>query len=309
MWKIILLGVLLAIALAIVIVPTLKNRVTAIPLGLAVLLLAFTSFTQVHAKEVGVGVSFGKPVSEYDAGVHVKPFWQSVTKIDETVFTDTYGGNTKDAMTALPVRLGDGNPASVDTTIRWHVNPDAVDYIYATYRSDNPADQLRTSVVETQYEAVVNQVFSTFNPTTVEALKGGKLDASVQLNFSPDYKSMADQIQTGMEDAVKDADGTSLVIIDKVTVSGVGYNSDTEKRIAGIQQQVAKTQQAVVLQSTNAALADANSELSNSLQGDDGVKVLVQQCLQDLADGKFTAPPGFSCWPGQGSSVVLPASR
>jgi regulator of protease activity HflC (stomatin/prohibitin superfamily) len=321
MWKIIALVILLLIALAILIIRPkqyLRNIRTdetetkswtwtaVVPFGLAVALVLLTSFTQVHAKEVGVGVSFGKPVAEYNAGLHVKPFWQSVTKINETVYTDEYTGND-----ALTVRLGDGNPATAATTIRWHVNPAAVDYIYATYgRQGDPTDALRQAVVDTQYQSVVNQVFSGFNPTSV-VQSGVANDPSktAQLSFSPDYADMANQITTQMEDAVKDADGTPLVIIDKVTVSGVGYSADTEKRIAGLVQQTAKTQQATVLEGTNAALAKANAELSNSLAGDDGVKVLVQQCLQDLADGKFTAPPGFSCWPGQGSGIVLPASR
>ncbi|NUS02020.1 MAG: hypothetical protein HOV97_05585 [Nonomuraea sp.] len=329
MWKIIILAILLLIALAIFlwrpksIVVTDRYAVPQktktqhwwpigfIPLGLALLLLLFTSFTQVHAKEIGVGVSFGRPVSEYDAGLHFKPFWQSVTKINETVYTDTYGGNTKDAMKAVPVRLGDGNPATVDTTIRWHVNPDAVDYIYATYRSDDPADQLRTAVVDTQYQAVVNNVFGSFNPTSViqDVNLKDPLQASRALNFSPDYTQMAKDINDQMLASVKDAEGTPLVVIDKVTVAGINYSDATEKRIEGLVQQAAKTQQAVQLEATNIALADANSKLSNSLSGEDGVKVLVQQCLQDLADGKFDAPAGFSCWPGAGSSVVIPATK
>lgn len=329
MWKIIAVAILVLIAILLFIIKSIKSEeqdeytneikvvvyriwpFAFIPLVLAVLLVLFASFTQVHAKEIGVGVSFGKPVAEYNAGVHAKPFWQSVTKINETVYTDTYGGKTKDAMDALPVRLGDGNQASVDTTIRWHVNPDAVDYIYATYRSDDPAEQLRSSVVETQYEAVVNAVFSKFNPTSViqDVNLKDPLQASRQLNFSPDYNQMAADITSQMKEAVKDADGTSLVIVDKVTVAGVGYSDATESRISGLVQQAAKTQQAVQLEATNQALSDANGKLSNSLSGEDGVKVLVQQCLNDLADKKFTAPPGFSCWPGQGSSVVLPASK
>lgn len=318
MWKIIVLAILLLIALVIILIkptypdesnPSVRHSLRGLAwvfIVPAILLLIFTSFTQVHAKEIGVRVSFGQPVGEYGSGLHFKPFWESVTKINETVYTDTYAGDN-----ALPVRLGDGNPATVNTTIRWHVNPTAVDYIYATYRSNNPSEQLRTAVVETQYQAVVNEVFSKFNPTSVIQNVNLKdpLQASRALNFSPNYGQMATEITDQMNGAVKDADGTALVIIDKITVAGVGYSADTEKRIAGLVQQAAKTQQAVQLEATNTALADANSKLSNSLSGADGEKVLVQQCLQDLADGKFTAPPGFSCWPGGSSGVVLPAAK
>jgi len=175
-----------------------------------------------------------------------------------------------------------------------------VDYIYSTYRSNDPADSLRDAVVDTQFKAVVNHAFSAFNPTR---------DSSAAANFSPNYTALATDITSEMNNAVKDADGTPLIVIDNITVSGINYTKDTEKRITGIVQQQAKTEQAKLLEDTNTALALANSKLSNSLSGDDGEKVLVQQCLQDLADGKFTAPAGFSCWPSSGSGVVIPSSK
>jgi regulator of protease activity HflC (stomatin/prohibitin superfamily) len=259
MWKIILLVILLGIALAWFLIrpsyvtegygaPKEHHSLTKwglVPLILAFLFVFFNSFTQVHAKEIGVGVSFGKPVAEYGAGVHFKPFWYSVTKINGTVYTDSYG--TKGASNpALPVRLGDGNPATAAVSLRWHV--------------------------------------------------------------SPDYGKMAQQINDQMVSAVKDSDGLPLVVIDKVTVAGITYSTATEARISGLVQQAAKTQQAVQLEATNTALSDANSKLKNSLTGPDGVKVLVQQCLQDLADGKITNQPGFSCWPGGSSGVVIPGN-
>lgn len=328
MWKIILLVILLGMALAwFLIRPAYKTRElkrgTAeweytshslikwgyVPLVLAFLFLVFNSFTQVHAKEIGVGVQFGQPVAEYDSGLHLKPFWYSVTKINGTVYTDSYG--TKGAENeALPVRLGDGNPATAAVTMRWHVNPDAVDYIYATYRSDDPSEQLRDAVVDTQLQAVVNNVFGSFNPTSViqDVNLKDPLQASRALNFSPDYNEMAKNVTEQMVEAVKDADGLPLVVIDKVTVAGINYSEATEIRISGLVQQAAKTQQAVQLEATNTALSDANSKLKNSLSGQDGVKVLVQQCLQDLADGKITNQPGFSCWPGGSSGVVIPGN-
>lgn len=278
-----------------------------VPLILAALLLLFTSFTQVHAKEVGVGVSFGKPVAEYDAGVHFKPFWYSVTKINGTVYTDSYG--TKGAgNAALPVRLGDGNPATAAVTLRWHINPEAVDYIYATYRSDDPAEQLRDAVVDTQLQAVVNTVFGEFNPTAVvqNVDINDPAQATRQLNFSPDYKATAQEISDQMDEAVKDADGLSLVIIDKVTVAGINYGTATEKNISALVQQAAKTQQAFLLKGTNKLLAEANNNLKSSLEGKNATFVIAQQCFRDLADGKIVNEPGFSCWPGSGSSVVIP---
>ena len=321
MWKIVVLAILVAIALYFFIArPGYTDEFTHqrkpltrlgwIPMVLAILFLLLNSFTQVHAKEIGVGVSFGKPVSEYGAGVHLKPFWYSVTKINGTVYTDSYGTGDNPVGNAIPVRLGDGNPASAKVTMRWHVNPDAVDYIYATYRSNDPAGQLRDAVVDTQLQAVVNNVFSTFNPTSVvqDLNLKNPLDAVKKLNFSPPYGQFAVDINDQMKEAVKDSDGLPLIVIDKVTVSGINYSQATENRISQLTQQAAQTQKNVLLQTTNQALSDANDKLKNSLAGENGIRVLVQQCLQDLSDGKFTPPAGFSCWPGSGSSVVIPGT-
>jgi regulator of protease activity HflC (stomatin/prohibitin superfamily) len=263
-----------------------------VPAVLAIIIFAAASFTQVHAKEIGVKVSFGKPVAELQPGVHAKWPWQSVTKVDETIFTDTYSGNT-----ALPVRLGDGNTAEVSATIRWHVDPVAADYIYQNYRSNNPSESLRDAVVDTQFKAAVNEVLSGFNPTA----------NATDLNFSPDYNALATQITDSMKGRVKDASGTSMVIIDGITVSGIQYSDATESRINTIVAQAAKTQQAIQQEKTAEAQAKANKILEQSLSNDPNV--LVSKCLDALANGDFTPPAGFSCWPSGGSAVVVPSGN
>lgn len=271
---------------------TLVRLIGAGALVLALVVFLGASFTQVHAKEIGVKVSFGKPVAELSPGIHFKWPWQSVTKVDETIFTDTYDGDS-----ALPVRLGDGNTASVAATIRWHVDPQAADYIYQNYRSNNPSESLRDAVVDTQFKAAVNQVLSGFNPT-----------ANVQdLNFSPDYAALATQVTTSMANRVKDADGTSMVIVDGITVAGVQYSEATEARINTIVAQAAKTQQAIQSEKTARAQAKANEILERSLKNNP--YVLVSKCLDALANGDFTPPAGFSCWPNGGGAVVVPQAK
>lgn len=258
----------------------------AVPLILAVVLFLAGSFTQVHAKEIGVKVSFGKPVAEFGPGVHAKWPWQSVTKIDETIVTDTYNGNS-----VLPVRLGDGQTASVNATIRWHIDPTAADYIYQNYRS---TDHLHAAVVDTQFQAVVNQVFSGYNPT-----------ADVKnANFNPNYPALAEQITAEMQNRVKDASGTPMVVIDGITIAGVQYSQVTEDRISSIMAQSAKTQQAVLSEQTAQAQAKANQILENSLKNDP--YVLVSKCMDMIANKDFVPPAGFSCWPNSGSALVLP---
>ncbi|HJQ04765.1 MAG TPA: SPFH domain-containing protein [Nocardioides sp.] len=271
---------------------TLSRLIGVGALVLAVVVFLGASFTQVHAKEIGVKVSFGKPVAELSPGIHLKWPWQSVTKVDETIFTDTYDGGN-----ALPVRLGDGNTATVSATIRWHVDPQAADYIYQNYRSNNPSESLRDAVVDTQFKAAVNQVLSGFNPT-----------ANVErLTFSPDYAALAQAVTTSMSTRVKDADGTSMVIVDGITIAGVQYSEATEARINTIVAQAAKTQQAIQSEKTARAQAKANEILERSLKNNPFV--LVSKCLDALANGDFTPPAGFSCWPNGGGAVVVPQAK
>lgn len=258
----------------------------------AVLLLGtfFMSLTQVHAKEIGIKVAFGKTVGELQPGLHLKAPWDKVVKVDETIFTDTYDGDR-----ALPVRLGDGNTATVAATIRWHVDPAAAQYIYQNYRSNNPSESLKDAVVDTQFKAAINEVLSSFNPT-----------AHVEdLNFSPDYAGLAKQVTTSMNGRVKDAAGTSMVVIDGITVAGVQYSQATEDRINSIISQAAKTQQAIQAEKTAKAQAAANRILARSVSRDPNV--LVSKCLDALTNGDFTPPAGFSCWPSGGSAVVVPS--
>lgn len=274
--------------------------VGVIPLLLAGLVLLLGCHTTIGAKTLGVVTAYGKPTGrELSSGWHWKAPWEKVTKINETIFTDAYGPKTNNA---LAVRLGDGNSAKVDVAIRWHVNPDAATYIYQNYKSDNPAESLRDAVVDTQLAAVVNQVLSSFNPTAnVNPNDPG-------LSFSPDYTKLAAAVTEAMLQQVKDSNGLPLVILDKVTIAGLQYSDQTEARINAIISQAAKTQQAIQAENTAKAQAAANQILADSLSHDPNV--LVSQCLTDLADGKFTAPAGFSCWPGTGSSgVVIPSAK
>ncbi|BBH17364.1 hypothetical protein Back2_16510 [Nocardioides baekrokdamisoli] len=261
-----------------------------IPIVVSGVILIGSTVVQVHAKEIGVVTAFGRPTGEIGAGLHLKWPWQSVTKINETIFTDTYSDNN-----ALPVRLGDGNTASVSATIRWHVDPTAADYIYANYRSDNPAESLRDAVVDTQFKAAVNQVFSSYNPTA----------NITALSFSPNYAEMGKAITASMIDRVKDATGEPLVVLDGVTVAGIQYSPATEQRINSIVAQAAKTEQAIQAEQTARAQAKANQLLAASLRDP---AVLVSKCLDELAAGAFVPPAGFSCWPGSGSGVVIPSA-
>jgi regulator of protease activity HflC (stomatin/prohibitin superfamily) len=270
-----------------------------IPLGLAVLILLGMSFTQVHAKEIGVVTSGGKPVNELGAGIHLKAPWQHVTKINETIFTDTYANDQQ-----IPVRLGDGNTAQVSATIRWHVDPAAAQYIFSNYRSNDPAESLRDSVVDTQFKAAVNDVLAHFNPTSLIQSAGSQKST---VNFTPDYDALGKSITESMKGRVIDAEGVPMVVMDGITVSGIQYSADTEGRINALMAQVAKTQQAIQSETTAKAQAQANRILSSSLSHDP--YVLVSKCLDDLADGKFSAPAGFSCWPGGNGSVVIPSGR
>lgn len=267
--------------------------------GLIVLLiaavwLALASSAIVEAKQVGVKTTFGKPhENTLSSGFHWKAPWQNVTSIDATVQTDEYRGDD-----CIRVRIGDGNAACVYATNRWSVNDKNAATVYAEFRSDDPTDSLRKAVVSTQFKAALNATFGTYDPTS--QLEAGSDTKTV--TFAPDYNALADDVEQIMAEKVR-----GLVDIDSVTISYLKLDAKTEKRIADYQAELQKTKIAKQAQATAAEQALANQKLADSVSKDPNV--LVAQCLQALAEGAFTPPAGFSCWPSGGSAVVVPSAK
>lgn len=264
-------------------------RVRAIGVGVilvGIVLTFFSCLVSVQAKSVGIVTTGGHVSSDtLEPGYTFIAPWQNVTEIDATVQTDEYHGDR-----AVKVRLADGNTAGISATIRWSVNEKNASTVYSDFRSDDPTKSLRDAVVSTQFKAANNAVFASFDPLTL----AGATDEA------PDYTELSDEVERIMLEKTK-----GLVDVESVTISLISLDKDSQRKIDEYISEVAKTRIAQQSQKTAAEQAKANKILSDSINNDPNV--LVSKCFDAIADGDFTPPAGFSCWPGGGSAVVVPS--
>ena len=261
-----------------------KKPVGFVLLFFAIILLGLSMFVAVQPKQVGVVTNFGR-ISDttLSAGPHIKAPWSKVTQIDATVQTDEYHGDS-----CITVVLADKNTACVSATNRWAVDKENAHNVFADFRSSDPTESLRDAVVSTQFKAAVNDVFGSYDATQED---------------KPDYAGMARQI----EDKMVAATGGLIdmeSVNDSVTISYIKPSDKLQAKIENIQAQEAKTRIAEEALATAKKQAEANKALSDSISNDPNV--LVAQCIEGLLEGSITNQPGFSCWPGGGSGVVIP---
>jgi len=255
----------------------------AIPIVLLLLVAFFSFTTRVEAKQVGVLSTFGKPSDKtYGSGLAFHMPWQEMTQIDATTQTNEYhGGN------ALKVILADKNTADISVTIRWAVNPKNANDVYADFRSNDPTESLRKAVVSTQLKAALNTVFNGY-------------DATAEKPATPD--DLSKQVESILKTRTDE-----LVNIKSITISYIKPDATVQKKIDQLQSQKAQTKVAAEKVLTADQEAQANRKLSESVSNDPNV--LVSKCLDLIADGDLNPPAGFSCWPGQGGSVVIPSTK
>lgn len=248
------------------------------------LITGFFSFTsRVEAKQVGVLTTFGKPSSEtYDAGLAFHMPWQKMTQIDATTQTDEYHGDS-----AIQVILSDKNTAEVSAAIRWSVNRENANDVYADFRSDDPTDSLRKAVVSTQFKSALNSVFNDY-------------DAAAENNISS--SDLSKKVEEIMAERTN-----GLVNVHSVTISYIKPDKAVQRKIDALQTQRGATKVAQEKKATAEAEAQANRILSNSVSKDPNV--LVSKCLDLIADGTLVPPAGFTCWPGGSGGVVIPSAK
>lgn len=279
--------VLAVLALAFLILLLTPARLFAVvPVLLGVLVFAFTSVTTVEAKHVGVVTVFGKPQEQtLTSGLHTKAPWAKVTELDSTIQTWKYAGDS-----AIDVVLADKNEATVSGTIRWSVNDENANDVFAEFRTadDGPTDGLGDAVVGTQFKAAVWAVFADHDLTAEDALTADELAEKVL--------------------AVMNTKTKGMVTIDSVTISRITPGTKLQSKIEDIQAQVSQTTIANEKKETAKAEAAANRILSESISNDPNV--LVSKCLDMVADlPAGTLPAGFQCWNGAGGSIVVPSAK
>ena len=254
---------------------------------IGVLLIILSTVTMVSTKNIGVTTEFGRPTGNLSNGLHFTLPWVKVTELDGALQTDTYTGDS-----AVKVRIGNMSTASVDATVQWRINPESADILFQDYRE---FDNIREGVVDRQLKAVLNEVLSDYDPLSI--------DANGQVGIV-NYDNIAEEAQQLLQERVG-----SHVIIANVTVPLVQFDPSTQNRINAYQEEIGNTRVATQRQRTAEAQAEANRILADSVSNDPNV--LVAQCLdtlQDMVDSNQTVPAGFTCWPGSGSTLVVPST-
>lgn len=234
------------------------------------------SITVVPTREVGVELSFGKPVRTLDNGIHWKAPWHRVVDMDGTIQIDDNLGDKR-----TEIRLGNQSTAFVQNSLRWSIKIDAADTLYADYRD---FDKIQSALVEQELAAALNVAFADYDPLST---------ADKQVSYDDVTKTVRSRLQERVGDRV---------VIHSLIIPKVDFDEATQRRIDAVQAEIGNTRIAQQRKLTAAAEADANRVLATSVSKDPNV--LVSKCL-DLAEKGVKLPAGFSCWPdGDGAPVV-----
>lgn len=267
------------------------------PLVIGLIWGFFACTTIVQAKTVGVPVTFGKPSSStFDPGLHVKAPWTKVVKIDTTQQVDNFNDGKQDTdHSVVGVELGNKSTASAYLSITWQANGEVANDIYGSYRSDDPTELLYERLVAPNVKQAAQDVLSQYDPMPD---KDGN-------NKPIDYAATAKQIQAAFE-AYINAKGGYVTVVD-LKFSKLALDEATQKRINEYNSEIQKTKIAEQSIKTSQAQAEANRILSESLaKTSDGA---VAYCFSLIEQGKLVPPVGFSCYPGSGSNLILPANK
>ena len=98
-----------------------------------------------------------------------------------------------------------------------------------------------------------------------------------------------------------------LLVHDALIIPVVHFDENTQSKVNALLAQVAQTRIAEQAVITAEQQALANQTLAESVSKDPNV--LVSKCmdlLNEMVSKGQSIPIGFSCWPGGGSSVVVP---
>lgn len=274
-------------------------KITAgISLFVAVCLLGFSTIFIVPTREVGVLLTFSKPVGTVGNGLHVKAPWQSAEDMDAAIQTDNHvekGGRTSDGQSELScvtTRIAHQAVACVDVTIRWRIVEDQAANLFQDYREFG---NVRDSLVTRDLNAAVNSVMESYDVLSVDD-KGQ--------STAPELSEVASEVKTQLTGQIGDQIDVMSVIIPVVH-----FDASTQERVNALQSQIAQTRIAEQAEQTASAQARANRILAQSVSNDPNV--LVSKCF-DLLNESITKgyplPAGFSCW-GASSAVVVPAVK
>ena len=249
------------------------------------LALFFSSFNTIGTRDIGVVTSFGRLAGHVGPGPDFVAPWDSVTPIDDSYqLTDE----------TFTVRIAGGQTAQATVLVRWNAAQDSADDIYGNYKTTAGLDN---GLLKPELNVATNTALDGYDPLTPLATGAAA--------GSPENPSTA-QLGTMIQGILQQRVGTDINVRTLV-LRPLVYDPTVQDRINSVTNQVAKTDVAQQSEKTALAQAAANKDLETGLVNNP--LVLVQQCMNAIADGQLNPPAGFSCWPGQNSGVVIPAAK
>jgi regulator of protease activity HflC (stomatin/prohibitin superfamily) len=251
--------------------------------GTAVTLL-FCSYNPVGAREIGVVTLAGSLEGHTGPGPNFLPPWDNLTTIDDSYqLTDE----------TFTVRIAGGQTAQATVQVRWNAVEAAADEIYGNYKTTNGMEK---GLLDPEVNVATNTVLGGYSP--LDALATG---AKAGTTDNPSTAQLGARIEAVLKGRVGD-----VISVRTFNLKPLVYDAAVQAQINAATNQAAKTIVANEAVKTAAAQAAANKALEVNLATNP--LVLVQQCFTAIASGEFKPPAGFSCWPGQGSGVVIPSS-
>lgn len=257
------------------------------------LFLFFGGIRSVPVKSVGVLTSWGHVEGDLTPGFHWEMPWTKANILDETVQTTSWGNTPCSAVkggTGLTVRIGGQQTACLDATIKWQILDKAAPVLFANYdTSGNVEGTITTSVVQLEFEQVVNQVMGGYNPIQ-DVSVNGEAGNSQFSTFAPVI----------LRDMRKDIG--SEIRVEAVILPYLQYDSSTQSRLNTIQQQYAEAAIAKEQIEVNSLQQQANDAIGNPTG-----QQLASECytiVNNAMKANYQLPATFNC-SGSTAGVVV----
>ena len=206
-----------------------------------VFLFITTSIVRIDAQEVGVLITpKGVDDKELHTGWHFVWFWNSVMKMDKTVWvyscTESKSEGAKSKADAIWSPTSDGIKMGFDVSVSWRIDPDMASWIYSNVSENDGGDNgrylwLEENVIRTKIKSALTQIVSKYTPIQAYAEKRKEIQSQT-------YGEMKKEILK------------YHLILDQVDLREVYYNPLYENEINNkkIQEQKALTMMEVTKQ-------------------------------------------------------------
>lgn len=189
------------------------------------ILLFMSVFTVVPANTVGIPVTFGKPGSPLNSGMHFLAPWTNVeefsTRVQSSDRTASEDEGDKKRVDCVGVKANDGSAECVDITVRYTIDPDEAGTLYRRYGDFDRVNEVLIRRITSDTAATT---FNLFTPE--QTIAGGITEA----NKSADQKLL--DLRSTFRDNLNDALIPFGIKLDSVSIGEVTFtNPQVQERI------------------------------------------------------------------------------